>query len=94
MREDVAPGSVGVAPSLAEYVTPDSVEVAPGSVGAAPGLVEDVAPGSVEVVPDLVEVASGSIEDVAPDSKEDVRLNPALNSVGVSAGDLLLTDCQ
>ena len=60
---------------------------APGSVGVALGLAEDVVPGSVEVAP-------GSTEDVALGSEKDARLNPGLNSVEVSVGDLLSTDCQ
>jgi hypothetical protein len=76
-------------------VTPGSVEVDSGLVeNLAPGLAENVAPGSVEVAPGSVEVAPRLAEDVAPGSEEDARLNPALNSVVVSAGDLLSTDCQ
>jgi hypothetical protein len=47
-----------------------------------------------DVAPGLVEVAPGLVENVAPGSEEDARLNPALNSVAVSVGDLLSTDCQ
>jgi hypothetical protein len=56
--------------------------VAPSSVKDAPSLTEVVAQNSVEVAPEIV----------VPGSEEDARLNPALNSVAVSAGDLLSMD--
>jgi hypothetical protein len=59
-----------------------------------PGLTENVAPGSVWVAPGSVEVVPGLAKDVALGSEEDAFLNPALNSVAVSVGDLLSTDYQ
>ena len=52
-----------------------------------------MAPHSAEVPPGSVEVAPGLTEDVAPSSEEDARPNLSLNSVAVSAGDLLSTVC-
>jgi hypothetical protein len=69
-------------------------DVASGSVGVAPGSAESVALGSVEVAPDSAGVAPCSAEDAAPCSEENAGLNPALNSVAVSASDLLLMDSQ